>query len=432
MKNENTLNKHRVIVLTDISSLEGGFKEPDDTQSLVRFLLYTNEFEVEGLVATYTKHWEDIKPEYIKAVIYEYAKVRENLQLHDPEFPHEEQLLSCVKSGNPKCGLDQVGAGKDTEGSDWIISVLDKPDPRLVWILVWGGPTDLAQALWKISSTRSEQEAKDFISKIRVYAIGDQYDTTGQFIKENYKDLFYITSHKTHRGMYRGGNTQLTSCEWLEEHICKNHGSLGEVYPIYNGGDPWGKVYGVKEGDTPSFLYLVKNGLGDPMNPSWGSWGGRFKGNGCHFTDAEDKVLEESSVIATVFRWRDAYQADFQGRMDWCLKSYKEANHPPVSVISSETVLSVLPGTLVKLNASESYDPDGDNIFYSWNIYNEAGSFQGEISITNSNSSEAEFIAPSVDTTAEIHVILTVTDNGTPPLSSYKRVIVKVSPESEI
>src|ERR1700687_5534492 len=40
----------RVIVMTDIAN------EPDDQMSLVRFLLYSNQFDVEGLVAT-TSTW---------------------------------------------------------------------------------------------------------------------------------------------------------------------------------------------------------------------------------------------------------------------------------------------------------------------------------------------------------------------------------------
>ena len=38
--------RRRVIVLTDF------YKDPDDKQSMVRFLTYANEFDVEGLVAT--------------------------------------------------------------------------------------------------------------------------------------------------------------------------------------------------------------------------------------------------------------------------------------------------------------------------------------------------------------------------------------------
>ncbi|MCB1128715.1 MAG: DUF1593 domain-containing protein, partial [Verrucomicrobiae bacterium] len=42
--------KERVFVLTDISN------EPDDEESLVRFLVYANEYDIEGLVAT-TSTW---------------------------------------------------------------------------------------------------------------------------------------------------------------------------------------------------------------------------------------------------------------------------------------------------------------------------------------------------------------------------------------
>lgn len=424
----------RVIVLTDISSLEGGFKEPDDTQSLVRLLLYANDFEIEGLIATYTVHWEGIKPEYIEAIVRAYGKVHGNLIKHDKRYSTEQSLLNCVKSGNPKCGIDQIGPGKDTEGSNWIIHVVDKPDPRPVWIIVWGAPTDLAQALWRVSTERSPIEAARFKSKIRVYAIGDQYDESGPWIRNNHSDLFYITSYRALRGMYRGGDSTLTSPEWLKAHICCNHGPLGEAYPIYDGGDIFsrrlGKVRGVKEGDTPSFLYLIPNGLSDPMKPSWGSWGGRFVGLGTRYFDAMDTFEGKTNELATVYRWRAAYQADFQARMDWCVKSFEEANHVPVARLGHSSSLTVAPGDLVELSAVGSYDPDGDELTYKWEFYRDCSGYKDELIIQGSDCEKASFIAPEVYFPQEIHIVLTVSDNGQPSLSSYKRVVITVDPNN--
>src|SRR5262249_11288067 len=156
------------------------------------------------------------------------------------------------------------------------IAVVDRPDPHPVWVVIWGGSADLAQALWKVRATRTPEELGRFVSKLRVHTIGDQ-DSTAPWIREQFPGLSVITQRRAHRGMYRGGDTSLVSPEWVGTSI-RNHGPLGDLYPNYNGGDIWsaklGRVRGIKEGDTPSFLSLVPNGLGDPQRPGLGSWGG--------------------------------------------------------------------------------------------------------------------------------------------------------------
>ena len=169
--------KHRVLILTDIEN------EPDDTQSMVRFLTYSNHWDVEGLIATTSIHQQKrIAPEKIKQLINAYGKVRNNLLLHEKGFPETAYLLSITKSSFPEFGLNAVGKGKDSEGSEWIIKVVDKKDDRPVWIPVWGGANCLAQALWKVKMTRSPEDLKKFVSKIRMYTISDQ-DDTGPWIR---------------------------------------------------------------------------------------------------------------------------------------------------------------------------------------------------------------------------------------------------------
>ena len=102
----------------------------------------------------------------------------------------------------------------------------------------------MAQALWRVSNDRSMDDFEEFKSKIRVYSISDQCDTTGPWIRENHPDIFYITANKVFRGMYKGGDTSLVTREWVEENIVNKHGALGAIYPNYEGGDPWGKVRG--------------------------------------------------------------------------------------------------------------------------------------------------------------------------------------------
>ena len=176
--------KHRLIVLTDIEA------DPDDTQSLVRLLLYASQIDIKGIIAT-TSCWlkNEINPESINRVIKAYGKVQPNLLKHEAGFPEEQVLLSLVKSGLPKYGMTGVGDGMDSEGSDWIIKVLEEDDDRPLWISVWGGVNTLAQSLYKIKKTKSKQEAARLISKLRVYTISDQ-DDSGVWIRKNFPTLF--------------------------------------------------------------------------------------------------------------------------------------------------------------------------------------------------------------------------------------------------
>ena len=332
----------RLVVLTDISSLTAGVAEPDDGQSLIRLMLYANEFDIEGLIATSNLgHGQKTRPDLIRQVVDAYEKVRPNLLLHDPRYPPAEALTGLHQGGSGACrstcaGQTSVGDGKDTEASDWIIQCVDRPDPRPLWVVIWGGSADLAQALWRVRRDRKPEELSRFVSKLRVHAIGDQ-DSTGPWIREQFPGLFMITQRRAYRGMYRGGDASLVSSEWVETNI-HGHGALGDLYPNYRGGDIWsgtlGPVRGIKEGDTPSFLSLVPNGLSDPAHPWLGSWGGRFAGEGHQLTDIPDPDIDTKADpdprMSSVYRWRAAFQADFAARLDWCVKPFKQANHPPV------------------------------------------------------------------------------------------------------
>jgi hypothetical protein len=265
--------KSRLLVLTDITSNTTRVREPDDAQSMVRLLAHANEFAIEGLIATSNLgHGQVTRPELIRELVDGYEKVLTNLRLHDPAYPDVATLRRGIKAGNPVADRDIpaekcVGKGLDTEASEWIIARGDAPDARPLWITVWGGTADLAQALWKVTASRSASDAAAFRTRLRVHAINDQ-DGTAQWIRETYPDLFYITRRFGIRGMYRGGDRALVSSDWVEKNVRQGHGPLGALYPNYDGGDIWsgklGAVRGIKEGDTPSFLYLLPNGLGDP------------------------------------------------------------------------------------------------------------------------------------------------------------------------
>lgn len=145
--------KPRVFVLTDIEN------EPDDAQSLVRFLTYSNHWDIEGLVAT-TSCWQrDKTAEWrIHEIVDAYGKVKDNLEIHESGYPDYTYLKSIIKKGLPKFGMQGVGEGQDSEGSDWLIKVMEKEDPRPIYIQAWGGTNVLAQALWKMQRTKTRSE----------------------------------------------------------------------------------------------------------------------------------------------------------------------------------------------------------------------------------------------------------------------------------
>lgn len=404
--------KPRVLVLTDISSLTTGVREPDDGQSLVRFLLFSNEFDVEGIIATSNMgHGQTVRPELIRQEVEAYALVWPNLRRHAAGYPEPAQLLERIKAGQPVAGpkipVEQsVGEARDTEGSEWIIRAARKPDKRPLWILIWGGSADLAQALWR---TRDNPGLR---SKLRVHAVNDQ-DSTGQWIRNTFPDLFYVVRRYGIRGMYRGGDTNLVSSDWVETHVRVGHGPLGALYPNYKGGDIWsgklGPVRGVKEGDSPTFLSLIENGLNDPERLDLGGWGGRV----VNFEDAVDgdaPAEDPHPAMISVYRWRPAWQAEFQARLDWCVRDPEKANHPPAVKLKVNGLW---------LDARESTDPDGDKLSYEWMVYPKT---DRTVRMEASGGTARVILGPGTGTA---HVVVAVRDEGSPALTRYARADVR-------
>ncbi len=436
-------DKPRLIVLTDI----GG--DPDDQQSLIRLMTHANDFDIEGLIATAVSDSSDspesnVNPQLISEIVGAYGEVRNSLARHRPGFPQVSDLQSRIRSGSTARGMTSVGEGHDTEGSRLIISAVDRVDPRPVNIAIWGAATDLAQALWRIRTDRTESELIDFFRRLRVHAISHQ-DNTGPWIVEQFPDLSFVLNRhndgedkreSSYRGMYLGGEESLTSRDWLETHISRDHGPLGALYPLKTWTDP-NPNSALKEGDTPSWFFFLPHGLNDSTHPEWGGWGGRFTHEGAGlYRDAADTVDKTTSRRATVWRWREAYQADFQARMDWCVKSTAEANHHPFAVIDDDRtneiiIRSVSVGESVRLNCSQSADVDGDQLKYRWWIYPEAGTFDGSPEIERDSTSLATIRVPAEAAGQSIHVILEVTDMGLPPLTAYRRIVLNVAQPAE-
>lgn len=419
------VSKKRVIHLTDLGA------DPDDQESVVHVLATANNYDIEGLVAV-TSCWRTSQSSNNMAgllypILNAYGQVLTNLQAHAAGYPSLAYLQSISRLGQTGFGMAAVGAGLDSPGSELIIAAVDKPDPRPVWVNVWGGANTLAQALWKVRNTRTQAELDQFIGKLRVYDVLGQ-DDAGAWMAKTFTNLFYIR--------FLGVYNWQPSDAWTATNI-QNHGVLGAVYP----NRAW-----AFEGDSPSFFYEYPNNLSDPEHPDWGGWGGRcaslkksgIRGmtGGAVYNEAQYDPYymygDAAEGGASIGRWSVAIQNDFAARMDWSATNvYSAANHHPVAIVNNTTndILQITApaGTAVALSAAGSYDPDNNGLVYSWFYYKEPGSYTGTVTLQNSATATPTVLLPSAAAGKTLHVILELHDTGSPNLYAYRRVIFNVT-----
>ncbi|KAK9415760.1 putative Cellulose-binding Sde182 nucleoside hydrolase-like domain-containing protein [Seiridium unicorne] len=464
-------NKPRVFILSDISN------EPDDAESFVRYLTYANQFVTEGLVPV-TSVWlrDRTCPDDMHTILDVYAGSLNNLNAHThPNFPYPrvEELRGLIRPGASVYGMEAVGDDVPlSEGGELLKARIEASESLTepLWVLCWGGTNVLAQVLYKIQNEYSSSKAASLRSKIRVYAISDQDDTSA-WIRAEFPDIFYISSihawnqyglatwvgisGETHYSFDKGGpDSSKVSKQWVKDNI--QIGPLGSVYP---------NPEFVFEGDTPSFLYLIQNGLGSREHPNFGSWGGRYSKTDPsdrvrHYGDTADRVQGldgrmYKSNQATIWRWRDAYQSDFAARIQWSMTdNFDKANHHPMASINGHDGLVPLTidaeaGSTLRLDASASFDPDGDNLSFRWLQYEEpsievwsAHKFTAKLSIEllDREGKVVEVqIPPAEKCCVEfktwkplargqiLHLFLEVKDDGSPQLTTYKRVLIQTT-----
>lgn len=484
--------------------------ELDDNNSLLRFLLYSSDVKIEGLVYTSSQfHWKgdgkgtkwfvpgreyarfglDTCPcvswrwakdeRFIHDAVEAYAKVYPNLKVHNAAYPTPDELRSKIRYGNIEFDGD---ISKDSPGSDLIKTLIldDKPGP--LFITAWGGHSTIARALKSIqdqyeNTTQWEAIKKKISRKIILLPSGDQDDMYAKYIKPNWPDIEY---RQFSGGPNYGYGAQLRAkaedsvyltSSWMKENV-SSRGPLGSLYRVWGDGkqmvkgdkldyfgfagynneqlkqmgyvvwmpvQPKGSWLG--EGDNHTFMNMLGNGLRAFESASYGGWGGRGaseKDMGSFFQLAD---TSSQAMVATLSGMNDpsnkpasaaypnffpAAQRDFAARLKWSVTpQYKNANHAPVVNIEGPLNVLASAGEKIRLNGVVS-DPDGDVVSIKWWQFG-VGSYPKAITIESPTSVQTQVLIPRDAAPGQtIHLILEATDNGTPAMTRYQRVIVTV------
>lgn len=456
-------DKPRVIVTSD--------GEIDDQCSMVRFLLYANEWDVEGIITSSSQyHWQGHKwagDHWIRPFLQAYASVHANLMEHDSGYPTPEFLQARTLLGNVKAEGEMAEA---TPGSERIVSVLlDDSDKRPIWLQAWGGTNTIARALKTI--VEEHPEKMDAVAKkMRFYFIWEQDETYQNYILPHWgrysiptiiSDQFWAIAYQWKK-VQPPELHKYFEAPWMKQNILESHGPLAALYKAHVegshglAGDHGFEVGDFRsEGDSPAFLHTIDTGLRNLESPGWGGWGGRYVkvrentwldpvpvrgyahppgrwytrsawGRNSTREGTEATEAQRRAYFKPMWRWTQALQNDFAARADWSVLPFGAANHPPRVQLSHALDLEASPAARVELQA-QATDPDGDGLRYRWWHYGEAGTYGGAVKLRSANRSRASLVVPKDAAQGEtIHIVVEVTDSGTPALTRYQRVVVTV------
>ena len=436
--------KPRLVVCTDIAP---GDVEPDDMESMVHLMAYADMFEIEALITSvgwncdpYPMEWSlymyrvmgayatDVKNLMKRSGQKEFLSMeQENASQRIGYWPSAEYVTSRVVMGSENGGIRSIGEQNDSPGSNLLIRLADEDDPRPIYVAAWGGANTLAQAIWRVKQTRSVDEVSDFVKKFRLYTITDQdmdyahrmdrARSSHMWLRKEFKDdLQFIWDEGTWQEQCELGKQNWTQ----HQQYIQPKGALGKEYPNYK----WGV-----EGDTPSFLYVLPNGLNDPEDPHQAGWAGYHERGMCpdSLTTAWTSWLEPVRSISVGYKQRfyPDEMADFKARMQWADEG--KGNRNPVVVINghrgpSPLVIHAKAGETVRLDASKSYDPDDDKFTNNWWQQPEIGTAKLDIQ----GSDVAEVRIPQDAAGQTLHIVCEVCDQGPFLLKGYQRVIIVV------
>ena len=463
-KKADPISKLRIIVTSD--------GEIDDECSMVRFLLYSNEWDVEGLVTSSSQyHWQGHRwagDDWIDPYLEAYEKVYPNLIRHSSSYPTPEYLKAQTFLGNVATAgeMDSV-----TPGSQHIVNVLlDETDDRPVWIQAWGGTNTIARALKTIEEEYPE-EMDEVAGKLRFFFIWEQDSTYQAYIRPHWgkyniltiiSDQFWAIAYQWNKILPEDKQAYFRS-DWMRSNILEDHGALCTLYKAHVPGS-----HGLSgdtafypgdfrsEGDSPAFLHVINTGLRNMESPDYGGWGGRYVNvrdnnwldpvpvanykypEGRWYTNTawgrtymREEYPANKELMADYFesisRWTEVMQNDFAARADWCVKSHKEANHPPAVKLVNAPDITARPGSKIHLSAKGSYDPDDNKLSYTWWQYDNADSYSGNLTIEDSTAQQASVIIPADAKKGDtIHIICQVSDNGSPRLTRFQLVVITV------
>lgn len=461
--------KYRVVILTDMTH--------DDGNSLIRYLYYSNEFDTEAIIVTpqLPDYYHDSKGPWLKvnSILDAYSIEYDQLTKHYDDYPTPQALKEVTKKGRGALPIiwltnekkfsgpigdryvesewgdinysDWIGEGntpngesKDSEGSEFLQEIFEKDDDRPIFVQCWGGPITFIQALYRFKQKHSKEEFAALMNKLHVYGILLQDITFDYLIDLNKVNDLTCANHRTVRSTYEGERVH-------PRYLLHDPGHFwyyvfgrdsGYVKPMtadeVNGHGPMSDIYdNGGEGDTPAFLYLLgaNRGLNDPFEPTQGSWGSLFVPMGEDFPDGYYHTC--GVEISHLKRWIQDAKNSFENRLDFSFKSPNEVNHEPVIVLDGENSMDILeiqgnPGGTIKLDASASFDPDGDKISYNWFFYPEASTTKDLPAIKDSAANKIEVNIPRSMDNETLHLVLEVEDAGSPSLKRYRRVVIKV------
>lgn len=392
--------------------------EVDDQNSLIRALLYANEYDLAGIVLTSSVfHYAgdpDLGIEPFRwtgstwpyEMLDRYEACYDCLRVHDARYPEPSYLRERTKVGNVsyKGEMDQ-----ETEGSRFLADLFLDSDPRTLYVQTWGGTNTCARALRSIEERYAGTYAwhgvyERICRKLVIYLILDQDESYASYIATHWPDITVLndTSNfwhfayawKTHPDELNG----TLHASWQKEHVAEVAGPLAEAYALMGDGKwlegelpeeqrgsdayleahpEWERYDFVSEGDSPSFLYLVDKGLRSLEDPTYGGWGGRFSPDGRNTVADYDPWSGSFEASYTLTRWFDDIQGDFAARLAWCTaRDYADANHAPELRVVEDYDMVARPGEEVTLTC-EAHDPDGDGLRVQWWHYFEADTYAG-------------------------------------------------------